>query len=163
MFVMHDLELRRRALDMVTAGVNDCEVGGSACRGRRSVFGAGRRSATSRAASSAGAVGSRRRVELSAADDAELLGLHLGDGQISPMPRSQRLRLSLDAKYPTVIAEAEALLGPGKKHKRAIEFEAWQGDLVRAAPWAFVRGVHPAPGSTPIASGSAGGRMSRRC
>ena len=27
MFVMHDLELRHRALDLVAAGVNDCEVG----------------------------------------------------------------------------------------------------------------------------------------
>jgi hypothetical protein len=49
-------------------------------------------------------------VVLSAADYAELLGLYLGDGHISPMPCSERLRLSLDAKYPTIIAEAEALL-----------------------------------------------------
>jgi hypothetical protein len=30
--------------------------------------------------------------------------------------------------------------GPGKKHQRAMGLEAWQHDLVRAAPWAFVRG-----------------------
>jgi hypothetical protein len=120
-FVMHDMELRHRALDLIAS-------------------------------------------------------LYLGDGHISPMPRSERLRLSLDAKYPTIVAEAEALLrrvfpecrvgrvvadggstvvlwvyhrhlsclfpqhGPGKKHHRAIGLEPWQRDLVGSAPWAFVRG-----------------------
>jgi hypothetical protein len=92
------------------------------------------------------------------------------------MPRSQRLRLSLDAKYPRIIAEAEARLrrvfpacqvgrvvadrgstvvlwvyhrhlaclfpqhGPGKKHERPMELEAWQTGLVAEAPWSFLRG-----------------------
>ena len=43
-------------------------------------------------------------------DYAELLGLYLGDGHITAMPRTQRLRLSLDAAYPAIVANAAALL-----------------------------------------------------
>lgn len=43
-------------------------------------------------------------------DYAELLGLYLGDGSISTGPRTERLRITLDQKYPRIIAEAEALL-----------------------------------------------------
>lgn len=30
--------------------------------------------------------------------------------------------------------------GPGPKHKRRIVLEAWQLDLIKQAPWAFLRG-----------------------
>jgi hypothetical protein len=30
--------------------------------------------------------------------------------------------------------------GPGKKHERTIALESWQEDLMRLAPWAFIRG-----------------------
>lgn len=43
-------------------------------------------------------------------DYSELLGLYLGDGHITQMARTQRLRLFLDASYSTIVAEAEALL-----------------------------------------------------
>ncbi len=46
----------------------------------------------------------------SAADYAELLGLYLGDGHIAALARTESLRLSLDAKYPNVNEETEALL-----------------------------------------------------
>ena len=49
-------------------------------------------------------------VLFSAADYAELLGLYLGDGHISPFPRTERLRLMLDAKYPVIVDDAAALL-----------------------------------------------------
>jgi hypothetical protein len=45
------------------------------------------------------------------ADCAELLGLYLGDGHITALDRTERLRISLDAKYPVIVAETEALLG----------------------------------------------------
>jgi hypothetical protein len=84
--------------------------------------------------------------------------------------------LSLDARYPGILADARALMdrvfsgnsvarcpvrgtgavvltvysshapcvfpqhGPGKKHLRPIVLEAWQDDLVQAAPWRFLRG-----------------------
>ncbi len=43
-------------------------------------------------------------------DYAELLGLYLGDGHITSLARTQRLRLSLDSRYPGIISDAEALL-----------------------------------------------------
>jgi hypothetical protein len=49
-------------------------------------------------------------VAFAAGDYAELLGLYLGDGCISNAGRTQRLRLSLDAKYPVIADEARALL-----------------------------------------------------
>jgi hypothetical protein len=49
-------------------------------------------------------------VRFDAADYAELLGLYLGDGHISRLARTERLRLHLDARYPTVVDEAEALM-----------------------------------------------------
>ncbi len=44
------------------------------------------------------------------ADYSELLGLYLGDGHILRIGRSQRLRISLDARHPVVVDEALALL-----------------------------------------------------
>jgi hypothetical protein len=40
----------------------------------------------------------------------ELLGLYLGDGHISEFPRTFRLRITLDAKYPDIIRNGHALL-----------------------------------------------------
>jgi hypothetical protein len=39
-----------------------------------------------------------------------LLGLYLGDGHISMLARTERLRLMLDAKYPRIVEDAAALL-----------------------------------------------------
>ena len=44
------------------------------------------------------------------ADYAELLGLYLGDGHISQLARTQRLRLMLDAKYPGIVRDAADLI-----------------------------------------------------
>lgn len=43
-------------------------------------------------------------------DYAELLALYLGDGHISRVGRVYRLRISLDAKYPGIIADARGLI-----------------------------------------------------
>ena len=43
-------------------------------------------------------------------DYAELLGLYLGDGNISQLARTQSLRISLDARYPAIVDDTEALL-----------------------------------------------------
>ena len=51
------------------------------------------------------------RIAFSDADYAELLGLYLGDGHITAMARTEQLRISLDAKYPNVNDEIDALLG----------------------------------------------------
>jgi hypothetical protein len=51
-----------------------------------------------------------RRVAIEAESYAQLLGLYLGDGHITDMARSQRLRIFLDAKYPAIVGAAEALV-----------------------------------------------------
>jgi hypothetical protein len=43
-------------------------------------------------------------------DYAELLGFYLGDGWISDLSRTQRLRIALDTKYPKIVASAKDLL-----------------------------------------------------
>jgi hypothetical protein len=50
------------------------------------------------------------RVAFTAADYAELLGLYLGDGHIAELARTQRLRISLDARHGGVVADSDALL-----------------------------------------------------
>ena len=50
------------------------------------------------------------RIAFSDADYAELLGLYLGDGHITALARTEQLRISLDAKYPNVNDEIDALL-----------------------------------------------------
>jgi hypothetical protein len=40
-----------------------------------------------------------------------LLGLYLGDGCIATHPRAYKLRITLDAAYPGIIAEAESAMG----------------------------------------------------
>jgi hypothetical protein len=50
-------------------------------------------------------------MRFTADDYAELLGLYLGDGHIAQGPRTQRLRISLDAAHPNVVRETESLLG----------------------------------------------------
>jgi hypothetical protein len=49
-------------------------------------------------------------VVLRSEDYAELLGLYLGDGCLSRLGRTYALRISLDSRYPQLIAEAEALM-----------------------------------------------------
>jgi hypothetical protein len=44
-------------------------------------------------------------------DYAELLALYLGDGHIVSVGRSERLRISLDARYPGIVADTLSLLG----------------------------------------------------
>ena len=43
-------------------------------------------------------------------DDAELLAMYLGDGCISQHPRTQRLRIVLDVRYPGIIEDTRTLL-----------------------------------------------------
>jgi hypothetical protein len=49
-------------------------------------------------------------IRFTADDYAELLGLYLGDGCISSGARTDRLRITLDKKYPRIISDAAALL-----------------------------------------------------
>ena len=51
-----------------------------------------------------------RPIRFEPGDYAEMLGLYLGDGYILPIGRSLRLRFSLDARYPLIVAETTTLL-----------------------------------------------------
>jgi hypothetical protein len=69
-----------------------------------------------------------------AADYAELLGLYLGDGHITRMARTQRLRLMLDAKYPVIVEDAADLLhrvAPWNKGRPAVPARRPNGDASR--------------------------------
>jgi Homeodomain-like domain len=105
---MHAAQVRDIAKHLAAQGVSDCEIARQLGVPRSTV-----RDWRTRA----------REVELcprcwrktkpvrfAGADYAELLGLYLGDGHISPFARTERLRLHLDARYPIVVGEAEALL-----------------------------------------------------
>jgi len=117
---VHDGALRTTALELVAAGVNDCEIARRLGVPRTTV----RDWRHPRYARAALPVACERcwkpmrRVAFTPDDYAELLGLYLGDGHISAGPRTQRLRLSLDARHPGVVDDAEALLHrcfPGNK------------------------------------------------
>lgn len=109
MFV-HPPAERQAALALIAQGLNDCEVARRLGISRRTV-----RDWRVQGAAPARGICLRcwratSLVLFSAADYAELLGLYLGDGHISPFPRTERLRLMLDAKYPVIVDEAAALL-----------------------------------------------------
>ena len=59
-----------------------------------------------------------RPVELGAGAYAELLGLYLGDGHISLMARTQRLRISLDSRHASIVDETVRLLARGFPRNR---------------------------------------------
>jgi hypothetical protein len=113
---MHPPEARAEALALVEAGLNDCEISrrlgiprGTIRDWRRPTYvprnGQPRLPETCprcwRAA---------RPIRFTPDDYAELLGFYLGDGCISDLARTQRLRISLDSKYPGIIESAQGLL-----------------------------------------------------
>jgi Homeodomain-like domain len=111
---MHPVQLREAALRLVAHGVNDCEIARRLgvpratirdWRKPRYVPRAKRRAATCPRCWRSGPP-----IVITDDDYAELLGLYLGDGHIRQMARTDGLRLSLDAKYPMMNAEIEALL-----------------------------------------------------
>lgn len=110
------MAVRQAALELIALGINDCEIS------RR--IGVPRETVRDwRAPRYVPQAGSRRNawtcfrcwrptslVLFTPADYAELLGLYLGDGHITPMARAQRLRLMLDAKYPVIVDDAADLI-----------------------------------------------------
>ena len=105
---MHAAEVRYAAMALAAAGVNDCEIARRLDVPRTTV-----RDWRSRARDVEACPRCWRKtkpVRFAAGDYAELLGFYLGDGHISPFARTERLRLHLDARYGTIVDEAEALL-----------------------------------------------------
>ncbi len=182
---MHPAPIRALAVDLIAQGVGDCEIARRLAIPRTTVRD-WRRPRHRRAIAEETCPRCWRRarpIRFTPGDYSELLGLYLGDGCISEGARTQRLRLTLDARYHRMNAEIRALMercfpqnrvgsaapspspfsgrsdtaivlsvysthlaclfpqhGPGKKHERRIALEGWQRAVMRAAPWAFIRG-----------------------
>jgi len=116
---MHPPELRREALALISAGLNDCDIARKLGLPRSTVR--DMRHARKRTDTRLRCPRCWRPatvVRFTASDYAELLGLYLGDGHIAQCARTQRLRLSLDAGYPRIVADAEALLRRCFPHNR---------------------------------------------
>lgn len=116
---MHPREVRERALALVDAGHNDCDIARmtglprTTVRDLRCYRHEPRR--RGRGTTTITEVCPRcwapaRPMRFTPADYAELLGLYLGDGCISETTRTARLRIACDAKYPGIIGDARALL-----------------------------------------------------
>ena len=112
---MHPPHVREAAMELIRAGINDCEISRrlgiprATIRDWRRPTYVPRREVARETCWRCGRASKPTR--LSSEDYAELLGFYLGDGCISPSARTQRLRIALDAKYPAIISACSSLLG----------------------------------------------------
>lgn len=109
---MHPPHVREQALALVAEGLNDCEISRRLGVPRRTILD-WRRPTYIRKAPVAVCPRCWRAAKLirfTPQDYVEFLGLYLGDGCISKGPRTARLRIALDTKYPKIVADAEELL-----------------------------------------------------
>ncbi len=107
---MRPLETRDEALHLVAAGLNDCEIARRLDVPRTTIRDWRRPRYSAKLALCPLCGGRSRPIVLEAEPYAELLGLYLGDGHITDLARSQRLRVFLDAKYPAIIDDSEGLI-----------------------------------------------------
>jgi hypothetical protein len=113
---MHADDVRSQALALVAAGVNDCEVARrlgiprTTVRDWRRPRYEPRNGVPMRSVRCWRCWEPARPVWFDADDYAELLGLYLGDGHITHLARTSRLRIFLDARYELVVDDCEALL-----------------------------------------------------
>jgi hypothetical protein len=108
---MHPPHLRERALELIAAGHNDCQVAlimgiprGTVRDWRRPSYFPRPRELCPRCWRHA------KPIRFTPSDYSELLGLYLGDGYVSEGPRTALLRITLDAKYPGIIETTRTLL-----------------------------------------------------
>jgi hypothetical protein len=108
---MHPPAIRQSALELISAGVNDCEIARRLALPRTTVrdmrWTAGRADLRTTCLRCWRAMPC---VVFTDDDYAELLGLYLGDGHIAQLARTQKLRISLDAAHVQVVADTEVLL-----------------------------------------------------
>lgn len=109
---MHKSAIRAAALELAARGVSDVEIARRVGVPRSTVrdWRRPRRPRMAMTEVCTRCWGRTRPVRLAPGDYAELLGLYLGDGHISRLARTERLRLHLDARYPDVVAEAQELM-----------------------------------------------------
>ncbi|MEK6326165.1 MAG: helix-turn-helix domain-containing protein [Actinomycetota bacterium] len=109
---MHPPHVRAEALALVEAGLNDCEISRRLGIPRRTILDWRRPTYRKRlpVATCPRCWRGARPMWFTPEDYAELLGFYLGDGCISDLARTQRLRISLDTKYPGIVESARSLL-----------------------------------------------------
>jgi Homeodomain-like domain len=112
---MHPPPVRARALELIAAGHNDCQVArimgiprGTIRDWRRPTY--VRKTPAHEIETCPRCWRAAKPIRFTAEDYSELLALYLGDGYISKGPRTMRLRIALDLKYPTIIRETKELL-----------------------------------------------------
>jgi hypothetical protein len=112
---MHPPQVKQQALELIAAGHNDCEVSRRLGIPRGTIRDWRRPSYVSRRETPLGTCPrcwlSARPIRFTPEDYTELLATYLGDGSISTHPRTQRLRIALDMKYPRIIEDVCVLLG----------------------------------------------------
>jgi hypothetical protein len=109
---MHPPEVKQEALRLVDEGLNDCEISRRIDVPRSTVreWRAPRYKGGTERPLCPRCWHPGKPVRFSLDDYSELLAMYLGDGCISRAPRTWRLRISLDAKYPGIIEDGCALL-----------------------------------------------------
>jgi hypothetical protein len=110
---VHSPALRAQALELIAAGVNDCEVARRLGVARGTVRDWRKPRYVRKVVDVAACPRcwhACKPIRFTAGDYAELLGLYLGDGCISATGRAYRLRIFLDAAYLGIISETVALL-----------------------------------------------------
>jgi hypothetical protein len=120
---MHPPQVRERALELIAAGHNDCQVARIMGIPRATIRDWRRPTYVQRNPEIPRETCPRcwraaRPIRFTPEDYSELLGLYLGDGSISEYARTQRLRIVLDRKYPTIVADTRALLDRAFVHNR---------------------------------------------
>jgi hypothetical protein len=121
---------------MVAAGVNDCEIARRLGVPRSTVRDWRKPRYVAKRPARCPRCGTRsRQIVIEPESYAELLGLYLGDGHITELARADRLRLFLDAKYPTVVDESEAILRTVFPANRVGRIRAEDGRMV--VLWAY--------------------------
>jgi hypothetical protein len=144
---MHPPEIRHAALDLIAAGVNDCEIARRLGLPRTTVRDMRWASRDDRRKICPRCWHPMPVVQWTAEDYAELLGLYLGllrrcfptnrVGRVTQSGGSNVIPYVHNAHLSCVLPQA----GAGKKHDRPIALEPWQKDLVAAAPWSLLRGL----------------------
>jgi hypothetical protein len=132
---MHSPVIRDEAQRMIAAGINDCEIARRLGVARTTVRDWRRPRYVPRANARSRATcprcgGRAPRIVLGDSDYAELLGIYLGDGHITFMDRTQRLRIALDAAHPRIVEETAALLRRGFPDNRVGRVFADEGHTV---------------------------------
>lgn len=112
---MHPPAVKQQAMELIEAGVNDCEISRRLGIARTTVRDWRRPTYVPREPTVPRMTCPRcwraaRPMVFTPDDYCELLGLYLGDGCISQHARTQHLRIFFDAKYPGLIGRAQSLL-----------------------------------------------------